>query len=304
MPDLLMKIGGMVIYRPYVFVFFAAYLLVAVTRMGWAKTAVFTVLAWTVAFAAEFSSTRNGFPFGLYHYIDTTAARELWIGNVPFWDSLSFAFLCYLGFSLAVTVYSPLVIERGDFQVADTKQIRGSWKVLLTGTVLMALIDVVIDPLTVRGERWFLGKIYYYPQGGLYFGVPISNFLGWAAVGATTIGLFQLIERLWPHGRWQTGVRWLPCGGLLDALLYLGILAFNVALTFWIGEPLLGAIAIVIYIPVLVLFASHPLNPHRRATLLDIAAHCRDFPDSPVAQSNRLVERTVRAVGRVMTHDS
>lgn len=295
--DLLVKIGGMVALRPYVFAFFAAYLLVAVTRMGWAKTIVFTLLAWTVAFAAEYSSTRNGFPFGMYHYIDVTRDRELWIANVPFWDSLSFAFLCYLGFSLAVSVYSPLAIERRDFQIADTKQIRGSWQVLLTGTMLMTLIDVVIDPLTVRGERWFLGKIYYYPNGGLYFGVPISNFLGWAFVGATTIGLFQLIEKyLWPHDRWAAGIRWIPFGGLLDATLYMGIFAFNVALTFWIGEPLLGAIALVIYIPVFVLLASHPLNPHRRATLLDIAAHCRDFPRSPLALVNRPVGRAVRAV--------
>jgi uncharacterized membrane protein len=282
MLDLAQRAAGTVIYRPYVFVFLAVYLLIAVSRMGWAKTLAFTVLAWCVAFAAEFSSTRTGVPFGLYHYIDDTRGRELWISNVPFWDSLSFTFLCYLGYSLAVSVHSPLFIELRDFQIADTREIRGSWRVLFTGTMLMALIDVVVDPLAVRGERWFLGRMYYYPDGGLYFGVPISNFIGWAVVGFVTIFFYQRIECLWPAGKLTYGVRHVPFGGILDFGLYFGILLFNIALTFWIGEPLLGTIAILLYIPVVMLLLSHPLNPQRRAGLLDLIAHRRDFPQSPL----------------------
>jgi uncharacterized membrane protein len=288
MSDLLGRILGMVLLRPYVFVFFAAYLLAAVTKMGWKKTLVFTVLAYAVAFAAEFSSTRTGFPFGMYHYIDVTRDRELWVSNVPFWDSLSFTFLCYLGFSLAVLIYSPLQIRRGDVQVIDTRAIRRSWRVLVTATVLMALIDVVVDPLTVRGERWFLGKIYYYPDGGIYFGVPISNFLGWALVGAVTIFCFQRLERL----RWletdlgpAAGVRHLPLAALIEPGLYLGVLLFNVALTFIIGETLLGVISIMIYLPTTVLVTASFLDPGRRADAAQVAAHRFDFPSSPVTIS-------------------
>jgi len=285
MPDLLSRILGMLWLRPYVFVFFAVYLFAAVTKMGWKKTTAFSLLAYTVAFCAEFSSTRTGVPFGLYHYIDTTRSRELWISNVPFWDSLSFTFLCYLGFSLAVMLYAPLYVAPGDVQVADTRAVRQSWPVLVTATVLMALIDVVIDPLTVRGERWFLGKIYYYPNGGIYFGVPLSNFLGWALVGAVTIRLFQTIER---H-RWletdlapPRGARHVPYGGLIEPALYTGVLLFNVALTFLIGETLLGIIALVIYLPVSTLFAATFLDPRRRADAVAVAAHRADFPHSPL----------------------
>src|SRR4029077_29141 len=78
---------GTVLLRPYVFVFLAVYLLAAVTKMGWAKTGAFTLVAWAIAYAAELSSTRNGFPFGFYVYLDTTRDRELWLANVPFFDS-------------------------------------------------------------------------------------------------------------------------------------------------------------------------------------------------------------------------
>jgi putative membrane protein len=292
--DLAGRIAGMLVHRPYVFVFFTVYLVAAGTRMGWRRTALFTLIAYTVAFAAEFSSTRNGFPFGLYHYIDTTRDRELWIGNVPFWDSLSFTFLCYLGWRLGVFVYAPLLFVPGDFQVAETRAIASSWRVCLTGALLMMLLDVVIDPLTLLGERWFLGKIYYYPEGGLYFGVPLSNFAGCFLVGATTIRLYQKLEgrALWTgHAR---GSRHLRYGGWIEPGLYTAILLFNLVLTFAIGEPLLGTIGVLLYLPIVVLFVAHPLNRQRHATALDLAAHLRDYPSSPLVALRDAPARPMR----------
>jgi len=52
----------------------------------------------------------------------------------------------------------------------------------VTGVLMMAL-DVVIDPLAVRGDRWFLGQVFTYAEPGIYFGVPCSNFAGWVIVG-------------------------------------------------------------------------------------------------------------------------
>jgi putative membrane protein len=288
--DLLGRIVGMILLRPYVFVFLAVYLAAAVTRMGWRRTAVFSVTAYVVAFAAEFSSTRTGIPFGLYHYIDVTRDRELWISNVPFWDSLSFTFLCYLGWRLGVLLHAPLLIRVGDVAVVDTRAIANSWPVCLSGALLMTWLDVVIDPLTVHGDRWFLGRMYYYPNGGIYFGVPLSNFVGWFVVGVVTIRLFQTWERRSrPTTGLPAGVRHLPYSGLFEPALYLGILIFNLALTFWIGEPLLGLVGIMIYVPIVVLFLVHLFDPRRRATDAEVAAHRRDLFGSAAAVSPTLV---------------
>lgn len=273
----------MVVLRPYVFVFFAVYLLAAVTRMGWRRTAWFSVIAYSVAFAAEFSSTRIGVPFGLYHYIDVTRDRELWISNVPFWDSLSFTFLCYLGWRLGVLLHAPMLIRRDDVQVVETRGIATSWPACLSGSLLMTWLDVVIDPLTVHGDRWFLGRIYYYPEGGIYFGVPLSNFVGWFVVGVTTIRIFQVWDRrVGSHGGRPAGARHVRYAGLLEPLVYLGILVFNLTLTFWIGETLLGTVGIMIYVPIAVLFLLHVLDPRRRATTDDLAAHRRDYPEAAI----------------------
>ena len=271
---------GTLVLRPYVFVFLAVYLVAAVTRMGWRKTLAFSAIAWVIAYAAEFSSTRNGFPFGMYVYVDATRARELWLANVPFFDSLSFTFLCYLGWALAVFLYAPLVWVRGDFQVADTREIRTSWRVLLTGAFLTTLLDIVIDPLTVRGDRWFLGRIYYYPEGGIHFGVPLSNYAGWFLVALASMAAFQTLER---RTAWRTtGMQHVRYAGLLEPAVYLGIVVFNLAITLWIGERLLALVGCLLYAPVVVLFLAHPLNPMRRAGSAELARHRRDFPASPV----------------------
>ena len=278
--EILRLLAGTLILRPYVFVFLAVYLFAAVTKIGWARTAAYTLVAWAIAYAAEFSSTRNGFPFGPYVYLDGTRDRELWLSNVPFFDSLSFSFLCYLGYALAVFLYAPLLVRPGDLQVVDTRAIRTAPRVLLTGAFLTMLLDWVIDPLTLQGERWFLGKIYYYPGGGLHFGVPLSNYAGWFLVAAATIAVYQLLDR---RAGWsQAGIRHVRYGGLLEPLLYLGVLGFNLGLTFWIGERLLGLLGCMLVAPVVVLFLAHPLNPMRRADGADVLRHQRDFPGSAI----------------------
>src|SRR6266542_7056026 len=102
--ELLRLLWGTVVHRPYVWAFFACFIAFALRQLGVRRTLTFAVATWVIAFASEYSSTRNGFPFGRYAYFDATRARELWISNVPFWDSLSFVFLSYFSFVLAAAI--------------------------------------------------------------------------------------------------------------------------------------------------------------------------------------------------------
>ncbi|MEZ4846529.1 MAG: carotenoid biosynthesis protein [Bdellovibrionota bacterium] len=98
--------------RPYVFVFLAAFLTAGFLKMGKRKTLGFMCITWTVAFICEFSSTRNGSPFRLYHYIGDTKDQELFLSNIPFYDSLSFSFLLFASYSMALFMLSPLKISK------------------------------------------------------------------------------------------------------------------------------------------------------------------------------------------------
>lgn len=220
MSDTVMLLLGTVALRPYVFAFFIVYLLLAGADLGGRRALFFTLFAWVAAFVAEFSSTRVGIPFGLYHYTGATRGRELYLADVPFMDSLSFTFLAYASFCLARALLG---------------RARGPAVVVLTGFLVM-LLDVVIDPIAVMGDRWFLGRIFYYPEGGMYFGVPLSNFLGWMIVGWVIVGGYLAICGESAEGRPDPGVG-----------LYYGVLIFNLAVTWWIGEPLLLGLGILLH---------------------------------------------------------
>ena len=100
----------------------------------------------------------------------------------------------------------------------------------------MMLLDVVIDPLAARGDRWFLGRIFYYPDGGVYFGVPLSNFAGWVVVGTVGVGLY-----LWLTGPPGEG---RPGPGLA---LYYAVLTANLLVTLWIEEWVLAATGLAVH---------------------------------------------------------
>lgn len=183
-------LGGTLELRPYVVAFLAAFIVVGVRDQGLPHTLVHLVWGALVAFTAEFASTRTGIPFGLYHYTGTTAGRELFIADVPIFDPLSFPFLGYASWSLA--------------RWGGGKD-RGARPVILAG-LLMMLRDVVLDPLAVRGDRWFLGRVFYYPGGGSYFGVPLANFAGWTVVGWVIAGGHALLSREGERGSPGPGV--------------------------------------------------------------------------------------------------
>lgn len=245
--------------RPYVFVFLAAFLFNANRLLGWSRTWLFFLITWVTAFVCEYASTRTGIPFGWYHYTGMTVGEELYLSNIPFMDSLSFTFLLFASYSLALLFLAPArpaVIQslRAIPRFSFDPRVRRSWPVLALTVLFFAFIDMVIDPVALRGDRWFLGKIYYYPDPGVHFGVPFENYVGWAVVGSLSLAAYIPIERrmhpLAPEHEQDATI-----GILLGCGLYLGVLVFNLAVTFWIGELLQGLTGLLMYVPVLVLAA-------------------------------------------------
>lgn len=246
-------LAGTLILRPYVFLFLACYLALATLHLGLGRTLAFLVLGYLVAWLTELSSIHTGFPFGLYIYIPATVDRELWVAGVPFMDSLSYVFLAYASFTLALLALSRGRWQEGRFSLENEETLWSSWRTTVLGASLMMTLDVVIDPVALRGYRWFLGQIYGYPQPGVYFGVPLSNFAGWFLVALVMIRLLQgLAVRLPDTPWWNLGRRRVPFQAFLGPGLYLGVLAFNLFMTFWIGEHTLGWVGVFIYLPFLI----------------------------------------------------
>ncbi|MBS0179359.1 MAG: carotenoid biosynthesis protein [Nitrospira sp.] len=261
--ELLLLFAKTILFRPYVFAFLGAFLVSAIALIGWPRTWRFWLISWITAFICEFSSTRNGIPFGWYHYNGSTVGQELYISNIPFMDSISFSFLLFASYCLALLLLLPVQVgirHSGLPGLSFAPAERTSWPVFILTVLCFAFIDMVIDPVALRGDRWFLGKIYYYPDPGVHYGVPMANYVGWAVVGSISLLLYfpldrRLADPLPPHTP-STAHRLL-----LGTGLYYGVLIFNLAVTFWIGESLQGTTGLLMYVPVTAILLLRLLTP-------------------------------------------
>ncbi len=261
--DILTLFVKTILFRPYVFAFLAAFLFAAIQLIGWPRTWRFWLISWATAFVCEFSSTRTGIPFGWYYYNGSTVGQELYFFDVPFMDSISFSFLLYAAYCVALCLLLPTrpisPSARPMFKPLhlDAKA-RTGWSVLFVTAFLFAFIDMVIDPVALRGDRWFLGKIYYYPDPGVHFGVPFANYIGWAVVGLISLAIYFPLERRLPALSLPPSV---TPRLLLGVGLYYGVLAFNLSMTFWIGESFMGMSGLLMHLPVIALLLFRLARP-------------------------------------------
>jgi putative membrane protein len=268
--------------RPYVFIFLLVYIVGCTLQFGFKRTVLYGIVGYFLAWLSEFSSIHTGFPYGWYYYIEHTRGQELWVLGVPLMDSISYVFLTYASYSLAILIMSPIQRTGWFLYVLETAKIRASWFTAFLGSLLCVYLDIIIDPVALQGHRWFLGQIYGYQEQGVYFGVPISNFIGWLFVGFIMIAAFQKIDqwlgkRNTPdyHGHaysWRF---------VIGPGLYAGVVVFNLAVTFSIKEYLMGWVGIFIALLPIVLIYSLTTMKFTYGDLEKAReTHRKDFPQA------------------------
>lgn len=272
--------------RPYVFAFFAAFLLACVPHVGWRRTLTFTVCGYFIAFGSEWLSINTGFPYGWYYYIDTTSSRELWVAGVPFFDSLSYVFLAYCSYSTGLFILSPLKAWQWNVASLETRRIRRSFSALMLGSLLQTCLDIVIDPVALQGRRWFLGQIYGYREQGIHFGVPLSNYAGWLLTSFCLIYAFQFIDAEKLDGT-SSGLAAIPFHSLLGPLLYLSVLVFNIGVTLFIGERFMALCGTLMYLLPVVIVATSAFRRVNLFTEEQLREHMRDYPWSPAGRFSK-----------------
>lgn len=269
-----------IVMRPYVFIFFLTYLLGCSMHLGAKRAIFFCVIGYLIAWVSEYSSIHNGIPYGYYYYAEHTKGKELWVIGVPFMDSLSYVFLAYASYSMAIVVTSPVIKSKGFIYVLETKQIRNSIFTAILGAVFFVYLDIIIDPLALLGDRWFLGQIFGYPKRGAYFGVPISNFIGWLVVGFLLIYTLQKIDNRLHGVKDWIGYKY-PWRYVIGIGLYAAVILFNLSVTFYIGAYNLGWAGIfIIFLPSLLLFLMLKLKLSQSNLEETLKAHSLDFPQA------------------------
>jgi uncharacterized membrane protein len=276
------QLGNTISLRPYVFIYLAVYLAGCSMTFGLKRALAFIVPGYLITWLSEFSSIHTGIPYGPYYYIEHTKGYEFWVFGVPFFDSLSYVFLTYASYSMALFTMSPLIYSKGMIYLLETHAIRRSFFTILLATIYFVYLDIIIDPVSLQGSKWFLGQIYGYGEHGEYFGVTIANFAGWVAVGFILVYVFQIIDSVMTRRKirdyiaYNSGFRHMIGMGL-----YAGILVFIVSIAFCIGENNIGWVSVfIITLPVFLLWAITRMKMSMADTGACLEAHIRDFPEA------------------------
>ncbi len=287
-------LSGTIVLRPYVFLFFLVYLFGCSMQFGLKRALLFSVAGYLIAWGSEVSSIHNGFPYGAYFYIQSTNGRELWVKGVPLMDSASYVFLAYASYSTALLAVSPVLQRKGTRRLPlnfpslfllDTWKTRASVLTRMLAALLFVCLDIIIDPVAIRGDRWFLGRIYGYRNPGAYFGIPLSNFIGWAIVGYFMVWAFQGIDRLlerFSRGRDHYGRGEGPLRFAVGPALYVSVVLFNMSVTFYIGENRIGLADafIMIFLASVFFLVTRLRKKTRSADETALSQHMKDFPRS------------------------
>lgn len=222
-------------YRPYVVVLVFAFWIIAGAERGFRRAGIWFVTGTFIGWLVEFSSTRNGFPFGDYVYHEALFPEELWIGGVPLFASLSFACLTYLGYSIAYTLLSGMRLGERGLERIENREVAISIPVLLLATAIITWMDLVLDPVTHLGEYWGLGSLYHYDPPGIHFDVPLSNYAGWLFTSFSIVAVNQLIERFTIRSADEMrGAYRLPFQPLLCLIADFGQYLFMIAVLFYL----------------------------------------------------------------------
>jgi putative membrane protein len=154
-------------------------------------------------YAIETIGVATGFPYGTFSYGDRLGPKLL--GLVPFILPLSWA---------------PLVLGAVAALEPAARRSTATSAVWIAGAALLLVaIDGVLDPGAVRMGLW------EWPDGGPFFGVPLTNYVGWLL---SSLGAAALLVALAPWGSTR------PEPSMLDSAL--------LALAFWTGVAVVSGL--------------------------------------------------------------
>lgn len=143
---------------------------------GWRGILAFAGLNVLVGNVLENLSIATGFPFG--HYVFTERmGPKLW--QVPILLGLAYVGMGYLSWTVARAIFRERMGELSGWRVAALPAL---------AAVVMTAWDLAMDPIWST-----VGRLWIWQQGGGYFGVPASNYVGWLVTNYVIYQLFVLV---------------------------------------------------------------------------------------------------------------
>ena len=142
--------------------------MVLVKWLGFGKGIITILILGVIPLIVEAFAVHTGIPYG--HFVYSESLGYKLFDLVPV--TVSFAYL-------------PMLF--GAVSIAGQKS-RDIIPRSLLGGIVSVIIDLVIDPATVAGGLWI------WENAGFFYGVPLSNFVGWLLTGTLYSYIFYRLN--------------------------------------------------------------------------------------------------------------
>ncbi len=146
--------------------------------LGWRRGFVLLTIIGLFALFIESLAIKTGFPYGEFVYKDVLGNKIF--GLTPW--TVAFA-------------YPPIVLLAYWYGRRRAKSVRN---ILVIATFTAVSIDLVLDPAAVKLGFW------YWPGGGIFYSVPLINFLGWILTSYIAVSLIHAFLQKIPTSKLQS----------------------------------------------------------------------------------------------------
>lgn len=188
-----------------------------------------------LAWAAE-SYAISYQPFGSYEF---RLSSEFSIGLIPFFVLLSWPFFIFVG----LQVSNSLFLWHGK---SLPNKHNGAWKNILVlsflDAYLVTAVDLIIDPIQKYEKLWI------WKDGGIFYDVPLGNFLGWFMVTGVSTLVYRIFQYF--NDKKRVDVQNLSSTLLIPVLIYVIIALFYVYSAYRLEDWDLAGIGAMAMLPI------------------------------------------------------
>jgi putative membrane protein len=135
-----------------------AVLVILYNRWNLRRTFLTFALVGGLSYLAELLGSQTGFPFGKYHYTNLLQPQ---IAGVPLLIPLAWMMMLPPAWAIAQLI---------------THKTGRDWRFVAVAALAFTAWDLFLDPQMAGWGFWV------WEQPGQYFGIPLSNYLGWLVV--------------------------------------------------------------------------------------------------------------------------
>ncbi|MFN0139042.1 MAG: isopentenyl-diphosphate Delta-isomerase, partial [Pyrinomonadaceae bacterium] len=137
--------------------------------LGWKDAILLFLVLGVLALVIETSAIITGFPYGHFGYSELLGYKLF--GYAPWTIFLAWTPLVIAAYAIAARLFDHAVVR------------------IVSTAAFLVVFDLVLDPGAVKLGFW------RYEGGGEFYGVPLSNFIGWFISGAIAAIVLEIFSR-------------------------------------------------------------------------------------------------------------